>query len=163
MNRRIVCNTGPIIALSVIDRIEILRNLFETVIVSEQVHKEVLRGGSEYAGLKNYGKADWIRVQSILNPMEPLLATLLDEGEASVIELSRELNSEFVLIDELKGRKIARIVYGLKVIGSARVLVEAKKRGLLADVGRELRAMREAGYWISDKIVAEALRQAGEM
>jgi uncharacterized protein len=94
--------------------------------------------------------------------LDPLLTTLLDQGEAAVIELARELDPEFVLIDELKARKIARKIYGLAVIGSARILVEAKRRGFLNDVSSELKAMREAGYWVSDAIVDAALRQAQE-
>jgi len=42
------------------------------------------------------------------------------------------------------------------------VLVEAKRRGLLENVARALNEMREAGYWIADSIVEEALRRAGE-
>ncbi len=58
--------------------------------------------------------------------MEPLLETLVDKGEASVIHLVREKGADFVLIDERKARKIARKIYGLNVVGSARILVEAK-------------------------------------
>ena len=67
-----------------------------------------------------------------------------------------------VLIDERKARKIARTIYGLHVIGSARVLVEAKKRGLLDNVGAALQTMRDGGYWIGDSIVDATLKQAGE-
>ena len=67
-----------------------------------------------------------------------------------------------MLIDERKTRRIARSIYGLSVFGSARVLVEAKRRGLLENVARALNEMREAGYWIADSIVEEALRRAGE-
>jgi len=94
--------------------------------------------------------------------VDPLLATLLDQGEGAVIELARELNPQFVLIDELKARKIARKIYGLEVIGSARILVEAKREGLINNVSKELKAMREAGYRLSDAIVEAALRQAEE-
>jgi predicted nucleic acid-binding protein len=96
------------------------------------------------------------------NPVDPLLRTALDVGEAAVIELARELSVNFVLVDERKARKIARTIYGLHVIGSARVLVEAKRHGLLDNVGTALQAMRNGGYWIGDSIVDAALKQAGE-
>ena len=41
MNSRVICNTGPLIALSVINRIDILRHLFESVVVPEEVHKGI--------------------------------------------------------------------------------------------------------------------------
>ena len=162
MNAKLICNTGPIVALSMIDRIDILRHLFELVAVPEAVHKEILEGGPINAGLSNYRKAKWIKVMTLSNPIDPLLRTSLDDGEAAVIGLARELNANLVLIDERKARKIARTIYGLHVIGSARVLVEAKRHGLLDNVGVALQAMRDGGYWIGDSIVDAALKQAGE-
>ena len=52
-----------------------------------------------------------------------------------MIGLAREMNANVVIIDERKARKIARTIYGLHVIGSARVIVEAKRHGLLNNVG----------------------------
>ncbi len=162
MNGKAICNTGPIIALSMIDRIDILRHIFELIAVPEEVHKEILEGGATNAGLANYRKAQWIKVVALSSPVDPLLRTSLDPGEAAVIGLARELNANVVVVDERKARKIARTVYGLHVIGSARVMVEAKRRGLLDNIGSELQTMRDGGYWIGDSIVNAALKSAGE-
>jgi len=162
MNGKVICNTGPIVALSMIGRIDILRDLFELVTVPEAVHMEILEGGTTNAGLAGYRKVNWIKVGTLSKPVDPLLRTSLDFGEAAVIELARELSVNLVLVDERKARKIARTIYGLHVIGSARVLVEAKRHGLLDNVGAALQAMRNGGYWIGDSIVDAALKQAGE-
>ena len=162
MNGKVICDTGPIVALSMIDRIDILRHLFEFVAVPEAVHKEILEGGATNAGLASYRKVKWIKVMTLSNPVDPLLRTSLDAGEAAVIGLAGDLSVNLVLVDERKARKIARTIYGLHVIGSARVLVEAKKRGLLDNVGAALQAMRDGGYWIGDSIVDAALKQAAE-
>lgn len=162
MNGKAICNTGPIIALSMIDRIDILRHVFEFIAVPEEVHSEILEGGATNAGLANYRKAQWIKVVALSSPVDPLLRTSLDPGEAAVIGLARELNAHVVVVDERKARKIARTVYGLHVIGSARVLVEAKRRGLLDNIGSELQTMRDGGYWIGDSIVDAALKKGGE-
>jgi predicted nucleic acid-binding protein len=138
MNGKVICNTGPIVALSMIDRIDILQHLFEVVAIPEAVHKEILEGGDINAGLASYRKIKWIKVMTLSNPVDPLLRTSLDAGEADVIGLARELSVNLVLIDERKARRIARTIYGLHVIGSARVLVEAKKHGLLNNVGAAL-------------------------
>jgi len=162
MNGKVICNTGPILSLSMIDRIDILQDLFELVAVPKEVHKEILEGGTTDAGLANYRKVKWIKVMTLSSPVDPLLRTSLDTGEAAVIGLARELSVNLVLVDERKARKIARTIYGLYVIGSARILVEAKRRGLLDNVGAALQAMRDRGYWIGDSIVDVALKQAGE-
>ena len=66
-----------------------------------------------------------------------------------------------VLIDEKKGRKVARL-YGLQVFGTARLLVEAKQAGLIDSVEQAMRAMRSNGYWIDEKIVRWSAAMAGE-
>jgi len=83
MNGKVICNTGPIVALSMIDRIDILRHLFELVAIPEAVHKEILEGGPINAGLLNYRKAEWIKVVTLSKPVDPLLRTSLDSGEAA--------------------------------------------------------------------------------
>jgi len=50
MNGRIVCNTGPIIALATINNLDILRRIFHEVIVPEAVHNELLQGGPDFVG-----------------------------------------------------------------------------------------------------------------
>ena len=65
-------------------------------------------------------------------------------------------------MDESRGRRVARDIYGMKVVGTGRILIEAKRAGLLAAVRPSLEAIRENGYWFSDKIVAEILKQASE-
>jgi uncharacterized protein len=162
MKGRLVSNTGPIIALSAIDQLEILKKIFDEVILPETVHNEIMQGGKDSAGLESYKKATWIQVESPAEPIEPLLGTLLDAGEASVIHLAREKNADFALIDERKARKIAREIYGIRVIGSARILVEAKRLGFISSVRGALQGMRSVGYWIHDDIVRRALEQAEE-
>lgn len=53
-------------------------------------------------------------------------------------------------------------MYGLNVIGTARLLVEAKKNGLIDSVGDMIDKLREGGYWIGDSIVQRMLKEAGE-
>ncbi len=163
MKGRIVCNTGPLIALAIVDKLDLLRLLFAEIVVPETVHQEILQGGSCSAGLSVYNQASWIKVKSLNCPFDPLLDSILDAGEASVIQLARESRAELVVIDERKARRVARSVYGLRVIGAARVLVEAKRRGYLKRVDETIRRMRDGGYWLHDDIVRSVLREAGEI
>lgn len=163
MKGSLVSNTGPLIALALIDRLDVLNALFESVCISEEVHKELLEGGTSGHGLIPLQKASWIKVQRISSSIDPLLMTVLDTGEASVIQLARETKADNVLIDERKGRKIARDIFGLHVIGTARIHVEAKKKGILnRSVGESLARLKESGYWIHGDIVRLAVKEAGE-
>lgn len=69
---------------------------------------------------------------------------------------------ERILMDERKGRRIARDIYGLNVTGTVRLLTDAKKAGLISSVSGALQETRDTGYWIHDKIVQAALREAGK-
>lgn len=132
------------------------------MLVSGKVRDEVEAGGSTGAGANLFANAPWIRVIRLTNPSDPLLDTLLDQGEAEAIALALQSSAALVLIDERKGRKIARDIYGLAVIGTGRLLTEAKKAGLIPAVRPLIDQIRLNEYWMSDKIVAEILRQAGE-
>lgn len=162
MTREIVCNTGPLIALAIADQLPILQSLFQQVFIPEAVHGEILQGGAASAGLAAYREVGWLEVRPLNSPFDPLLGSILDLGEASVIQLARQLGVNTVLIDERKARRVARNVYGLNVIGTVRILVEAKRRGLLGSVKEVLSRMRHGGYWIHEDIVQYALREAGE-
>ncbi|MGQ3684146.1 MAG: hypothetical protein ACUBOA_03900 [Candidatus Loosdrechtia sp.] len=93
MKGSLVSNTGPLIALMMIDRLDILRSFFQQIIIPEEVHKEILQGEATGVDLSSFKKASWIQIQIIHNPYDPLIKTILDVGEASVIMLSREINS----------------------------------------------------------------------
>lgn len=158
----IISNTGPLIALATVDRLDILNDLFEKIIIPEAVHFELLEGGATQAGISSYQQATWIKVQPLTVPLDPLLNKVLDTGEASVIQLAREFQAP-VLIDECKGRKIAREIYQLQVVGTARILVEAKRHNLLDSVQEVLIQMQNNGYRIHDTIVSYILKKAGEL
>ncbi len=158
----IVCNAGPLIALAGIGQLSLLRDLFGEVLVPAEVQSEVEAGGPSGTGAGVFQATSWLRVVSLVKKADLLLSSLLDGGEAATIALALEKSASLVLMDEVKGRRIARAVYGLAVIGTGRLLVEAKRASLVTEVGPLLEQMRNNGYWMADKIVAEILRQAGE-
>jgi predicted nucleic acid-binding protein len=86
---------------------------------------------------------------------------LLDAGEASAILLAEQTDCRFLLIDERRGREIARR-RGLPVVGLAGILLAAKQSGLLESVGPVLADLSRQGYRLSDTLVAEVVRLAGE-
>jgi predicted nucleic acid-binding protein len=163
MNGRIVSNTGPLIALAMTDHLDLLLKVFNEVIVPEAVHDEILAGGEFASGTRSYLTASWIVKRSVGTGPDSVARAVLGAGEAEVIELAIDCNADHILIDERKARKIARNVYGLRVIGSARVLVEAKRKGLIANVGNELTRMRDNGYRIHDSIIDAAKKAADEI
>ena len=158
----VVCNAGPLIALAGIGQLGLLRELFGEVLVADDVKSEVEDGGKSGAGTGLFQTAPWLRITSLSRKMDPLLTSLLDIGEAATISLALQESAALVLMDEVKGRRVARDVYGLAVIGTGRVLVEARRASLISEVRPLIEQMRAGGYWLADTIMAEILRQAGE-
>ena len=158
----LVCNTGPLIALERVGLFHLFGPLFGHVLIPTAVEREFLAGqpvGTSFFEAKASGS---IQVSALEIPLDPLLKSLLDEGEAAVIQLAQALSIDQVLIDERKGRKVARDIYGLRTLGTVRVLLEAKQSGLIDAIRQPLQSMREHGYHIHEDIVQAALRQAGE-
>lgn len=158
----IVSDAGPIIALLSVDRLDLLGGLFSRIIIPDCVMQELLEGGPTLFPMGG----EILPSRFILGPpdlhIDPLLNSLLGGGEAATVQQALASGSETVLIDERKARRIARDVYGLRVIGTARVLVEAKRRGLVSEVCPLMLTMRETGYWIHDSILQAALIEVGE-
>ncbi len=153
----IVVNTGPLIALKGIGQLGLLVRLFDRVMVAETVREEMAAHVHKQAPDL---PTDILIVES-KTPLDPLLSEMLDRGEAGVIQTAFAQAIPQVLIDEKKGRKVARL-YGLQVFGTARLLLEGKRAGLIDSVGQALEAMRSNGYWIDDKIVRWAKTIADE-
>ena len=91
-----------------------------------------------------------------------MLSRSLDAGEAEAIVLSEELHADFLLIDDLKGRKFATRL-GLVVVGSVGILLKAKKKGIINEVKPYLeKLIHLAGAWISPALYHSALAIAQE-
>ena len=115
----IVCNTGPLIALAGIDRLDLLHGLFDQVSVPSQVVAEWRQGGREKTGMDALRSATWIREVTMSVPPDPLLVSLLDMGEAFAIDLARRSQPSLLLMDEAKGRRIDNfaVINSKKVLG----------------------------------------------
>ncbi|MBI5187088.1 MAG: DUF3368 domain-containing protein [Nitrospinae bacterium] len=155
----LVSNTGPLIALSMIGRLNLLPELFSHVIIPSEVYAELIASSFE---ARRMAKPAWLEVKMAQPPADPLLLSILDKGEAAVIQLARQISADTVLIDERKGRKVARNVYNLAVIGTARVLVDAKKMGMIHSVRELFGELKQNGYWIHANIVEASAHEAGE-
>ena len=122
---KVVCNSGPLIALSKVGRLEVLKKLFGGIIISEAVWKELVEKGKGKLGSKEVEKAEWIKVRKVLNRLSVrLLLKEVDVGEAETIILAKELNADLVLMDDEVPREIAKSLE-LNVAGTIAVLFEA--------------------------------------
>lgn len=159
----IVINTGPIIALiAATGDLSLLSKLYSRVIVPREVCNEVLANGGTMFGATQFASADGIERRTEPVELGSLLSQLLDRGEASVVQVAINEGIATVCIDEHSGRRIARL-NGLRVTGSLGILIRAKREGNTLCISDAVSRMREAGVFLSDRVVEAALREAGEL
>lgn len=157
-----VSNASPIINLAAIGQLDLLRVLYERVVVPQAVCREIL-AGAEQPGAHEVQAFEGFATQSCHR--RELIAALQverDAGEAEAVALAVETEADLVLIDERRGRRAARRL-GLRWVGLLGVLIEAKRTGHIATIRPLLDALRmDAGFWISESLYREVLEAAGE-
>ncbi len=155
-----VSNTTPIISLSSIGKIEILKDLFQEIIIPQAVYDEI-KAKQGYG----YDEVDlsFITVQTIQNTeREKLLLEQLDAGEVQAIVLSKEINADNTIIDENTGYMIAK-ESGLNVIRTLSILLKAKEVGIITKVKPFLDEMISKGRWYSNHVYYSFLKKANEL
>ena len=164
MTRSVIADTGPLIALARVERLELLRRLFERIVVPPAVHAELAldsgRPGAKI--LTGAFIAGWITVEAVTDAtLGRELAQLLGPGEAEAVALAEQKDARFLLVDDAKGRRIARL-REIPVVGVAGVLLAGKSRGAITAVGPILEELSNTGYRLSSRLVAGVLAKAGE-
>ncbi|MBL1265846.1 DUF3368 domain-containing protein [Methylomicrobium sp. RS1] len=156
----IVANTTPIISLASIGRLDILEKLFGSVMIPEAVYQEIkAKPGYGYEQVD----ASFIEVRAIQGLLyKDFLLTQLDSGEAETIILAKELNADFVIIDENLGYRIANNA-GLTAIRTLSLLLKAKEKGHIEQVKPLLDEMITKGRWYSSTVYRAFLEKAGEL
>ena len=108
----VVSNTTPLIGLASIQHFDLLQRLFGEIHIPPAVYDEAVVAGREQGGAKHeVSTSTWIKTVGVQDRLA--VEVLLDEmdlGEAETIELARELNADWVLMDEKKGRRKLRVL-----------------------------------------------------
>ncbi len=119
--------------------------------------------GRELGGAKReILAAKWIKPQPVKDRLAvDVLLDQLDLGEAETIVLARELNADWVMMDEKKGRrKLDQL--GIKKIGTVGILLKAKQVGFVSVIRPDIEILHQQGFSISQSVIDEVLRQAHE-
>lgn len=135
--------------------------LYGEVVVPSAVVREIRAGGHGSPAFSEVRAASWIREESLAKPIHAELLADLDLGEAEVLALAIENTPSLALLDERLARAHARRL-GISISGTLGVLLEAKRRGYIGEVGPSIRLMVRGGIWVSDSLIKRAMSLAGE-
>jgi predicted nucleic acid-binding protein len=147
----VIADTSCLIVLTKLNAITVLQLLYGKIYITEEVASE-------------FGESlpEWIRIETVKDRRSyEILLAILDPGEASAIALALERENVLLIVDEFKGRREARRL-GIEITGTLGVLVKAKQTGLIKELKPMLNQLNFAGFWISEAIAEEMLKQAGE-
>lgn len=148
----IITDTSCFILLDKIDALSILNDLFPNVVTTPEIAAE-------------FGKKlpDWVQIRPVKDKeKQQLFAENVDPGEASAIALAMETPSSLLIIDDLKGRKLA-LTLNLMHTGTLGVLILAKNRGIIPLLKPYFEKIQSTNFRTSPILVADILKQAGEL
>jgi len=158
---RVIINASPLIVLFKSRLQDLLPELCDEVIVPAAVWDEVLLGGADDSAALALPSADWARRVEVTTFNTIVRDWNLGAGESDVLNLACAMTSYRVMIDDSAARDCAKVL-GLAFIGTGGFLVLAKRRGLIDSASAALRAVMDAGLWLSDGVVDLLKKQAGE-
>jgi uncharacterized protein len=160
----IVSNASPLITLARIGQLDLLRQLYNDIIIPEAVWHEVVVEGTNQPGAEVVSSAAWVVRRAVTNrPLVQALQQELDAGEAEAIALAVEIGSALLLMDERLGRDTARH-FGIRYTGVLGILIEAKHKGLVQAIKPLMDALRDlAGFHVSEALYQRVLQDAGEI
>ena len=123
----VVADTSPLNYLILCGVVHILPSIFGQIIIPPAVHAEL--GARKSPSVVRAWAAQpppWVKIQRPLNNW----TINLDPGESEAITLAEEIEADFVLVDEVKGR-LAAMRKRLRVMGTIGVLETAHLKGHL--------------------------------
>ena len=155
----VLSNTTPLIALAGINSLELLHQLYGSIIIPPAVKAELI-GEPEKSAVTN---SPWIVVKQPISHEERKrdFRARLHAGEVEVMILAEELGADLVIMDDYAAKKTAKFM-GMKTTGTLGILIQAKRRGLIQEVKPLMEAVISQGLYVSEKIQRLVLREAGE-
>ena len=157
-----VTNAGPLIYLSLLGQLPLLRDLFAEILLPDAVYEEVVLHGRGLPGANETKAAveeGWLRQVAVQNrALVDALFGELDVGEAETIALARELGLGWVLMDDRSGRAKARMM-GLGVTGTIGVLLLARNSDFEVDLKRDLDLLLENNFRISHELYEQLIAE----
>lgn len=142
MYKTAVVDTSVLIALEKINMLDLLCKLYKTIILPKSVYNE-------------FGNItlNCIEIREIYDDFQNILCINLGKGETEAILLAYRYKLP-ILIDDLKARKVAKIL-NLRVSGTIGLLLSAFQKGYVNNALDILLKLRDKGFYISENLWKE--------
>lgn len=163
MHKRVIVNSTPIIVLANVNKLELLRQLYDKIIIPQAVYDEVIAKHDSICN-KLISQNHWIVIEKINNDAQKkMYQAKLHAGEVEVMILAQEKPpADLVIIDDNAAKKTAKYL-GLKVTGTLGVLIKAKRENYLKEIKPTLDKIIDNGFYLSNELYNLVLEEAEEL
>jgi predicted nucleic acid-binding protein len=154
-------NASPLIFLTEVGLLEVLRQPGIPVLVPDVVLDEVSRLGPNDPAIQAVQRSP--RVQIVSTPTIPdvVLVWDLDAGESAVLAVALEQPNSMAIRDDRPARRCAQVL-NIQTQGTLGLVLVAKQRSMIPAVRPVLEQLKQAGMYMSDRLEKEILAAAGE-
>ncbi len=158
-SRLVIADSGPIFSLALIDELEILHKLFEEIRISNAVWEEITSNKATkfYKRISDFFESKVVKITSFND-----LTFLMGYGESESLILYKELNADFLLIDDKKARSIAEN-FNINCIGTLGLLSIAKTKGLIKELRSYFLLLIKNDRYYSIKLLNILLEKHNEL
>ena len=151
----VVSDTTPLISLLKTGCLDTLEKLFGEVRIPDAVFEELTsnpRYKDEAATIRSFPYIDIISVSDTDAVEQVSREDGLDLGESEAIVLTQEISADLLLMDEARGRDVARSM-GLRITGTVGILLLSYERGILDkdEIKDCVERLRDANRFIGER------------
>jgi predicted nucleic acid-binding protein len=167
-----VSNTSPLIWLSKVGKLNLLKTVFGEVTISKETYREAVEAGlregySDALVIKEACEQGWIIVRALNEKQLVTCQKIIEQtfelhgGEVQAVVLAREADKDVLLLmDDSAGRAFAE-AWGLKVRGVLHVILSSLRLGLLdrLEAKEVVLSLVQKGFRIEPKFLARVLSE----
>jgi predicted nucleic acid-binding protein len=161
MSRVWVVNASPLILLGKIERISLLGELSDELIVPDVVVREVGAKPEGERVISQIASLPGARFETEIVTRSEIEIWNLGPGESQVLAHAGAHPGSRAVLDDLEARRCAQSL-GLAIIGTLGVVLRAKRKGVIEKARPVIEHLRSVGLYASDALVEQALAHLGE-
>jgi len=153
----VISDTTPLITLLKIDRLDLLQKLYDEIKIPNSVFEELTINNLFLEESEKIKNCDFLKIVSVSDREKVNFiqkTTGLDLGESEALVLCDELKSDLLLIDEVKGRFVAKQL-GFSITGAVGILTFAYKSNFVTadEMKKYVEILRESRKSIGEKLL----------
>lgn len=156
----VIVDTSPLQYLFQLGLLDLLRELYGTVLIPEAVRDELLVGRSRGVNVPDPTGLLWITLRPTTTHVRVEALDNLGAGERAALALALESSDAIVILDDAAARAAAAL--NIPVTGTIGVLLLAKERGLVTSIADALSELEQRGFRIAPALLMRVLAIAGE-